>query len=71
MVNITNEDSNDETGVFNKVPLRGKDFILDNIIKENRDELLNIQIDMETVFLNGDIEKARSNILKSKFCLFY
>ena len=54
----------DDTGVFNRVAITGKDFVLDNVMKENKDNLVEIQIDMETVILNGDRDKARSNILR-------
>jgi hypothetical protein len=54
----------DEIGVFNSLPIRGKDFILDNIIKENKDNLVDIQIEMETIMLNGDREKAKLNVLR-------
>ena len=33
-------------------------------MKENKDYLVEIQIDMETVTLNGDREKARSNVIR-------
>jgi hypothetical protein len=58
-----NKKNNDEIGIFNSLPIRGKDFVLDQLIKEDKDNLTDIQIDMETVMLNGDKEKARMNIL--------
>jgi hypothetical protein len=57
----------DEIGVFNSLPIRGKDFILDNIIKENRENLVDIQIEMETIMLNGDREKAKLNVLRGMY----
>ena len=65
MVKGANEKKNyDDIGVFNRVPITGKDFVLDNVVKESKENLIDIQIEMETVFLNGDKDKAKSNILR-------
>ncbi len=55
-----------ETGVFNKLKFSGKEINIDNFIKDAKDNLLDIQTNLESVFLNGDRNKAKSNILRSK-----
>jgi hypothetical protein len=53
----------DDIGVFDCLEIIGKDFVLDQVIKEDKELLTEIQIGMETVLLNGDKDMARANIL--------
>jgi len=65
-VSSSNNNLGNDKGVFSRVKFKGKDFVLDQIISQAKESLFEIQTDMESVFLNGDREKARSDLLKSK-----
>lgn len=54
-------------GVFSKIPLLGKDVSLDKSAMESRDRIIDIQMKMETVLLNGDVEKAKKNIQRGMY----
>lgn len=62
---VFNIPKGNDTGVFNKVKFNGKDFVLDNLINQAKENLLELQTDIETIILNGDREKAKSEIMKS------
>lgn len=59
-----------ETGVFNQLKFPGKEINIDNYISEIKDNLTNIQTNIELVIVNGDKEKAKANILRSKNLIF-
>ena len=54
-----------DKGLFNKVKFNGKDFVLDNKINQAKENLLELQTDLESIIFNGDREKAKSDIMKS------
>jgi len=54
-----------DKGLFNKVKFNGKDFVLDNKINQAKENLLEMQTDLESIIFNGDREKAKSDIMKS------
>ena len=62
-----NIQNSDDTGVFHKVEFNGKDFVLDNIINQAKENLIELQTDIESIIYNGDREKAKSEIMKSIF----
>lgn len=56
----------EQSGLFNSVPLTGKDISLDHYIDDCKINLINTQIIIEAVYLNGDLKKAQQDIAKSK-----
>lgn len=56
----------EKNGLFNSVPLTGKDITLDLYIDDCKNNLINTQTIIEAVYLNGDLKKAQQDIAKSK-----